>query len=64
MKLLKFLCSKLIETFSVKEKNAVKIQKAPFSSKIKPLYILNKNDNWHCQEQKALRILLAFDFVT
>ena len=64
MKLLKFLCSKLIGTFSVKEKNAVKIQKAPFSSKIKPLYILNKNDNWHCQKQKALRILLAFDFVT
>ena len=31
---------------------------------MKPLYILNKNDNWHCQKQKTLRILLAFDFVT
>ena len=57
------MCSKLIETFSVKEENAVKIKKTPFSSKIKPLYIINKNNNWHSQKQKTTRILLASDFV-
>ena len=31
---------------------------------MKPLYIINKKNNWHCQRQKTSRILLASDFVT
>ena len=31
---------------------------------MKPLYIRNKNKNWHCQRQKTSRILLASDFAT
>ena len=31
---------------------------------MKPLYIRNKKNNWHCQRQKTSRILLASDFVT
>ena len=31
---------------------------------MKPLYITNKKNNWHCQRQKTSRILLASDFVT
>ena len=30
---------------------------------MKPLYIINKKKNWHCQRQKTSRILLASDFV-
>ena len=41
----------------------LKYKKTLFSSKIKPLYIINKKNNWHCQRQKTLRILLASDFV-
>ena len=31
---------------------------------MKPLYIINKKNKWHCQRQKTSRILLASDFVT
>ena len=31
---------------------------------MKPVYITNKKNNWHCQRQKTSRILLASDFVT
>ena len=31
---------------------------------MKPLYIINKKNDWHCQKQKTSRILLATDFVT
>ena len=37
--------------------------KTPFSSKMKPLYVINKKNNWHCQRQKTSKILLASDFV-
>ena len=42
----------------------LKYKKTIFSSKMKPLYIINKKNNWHCQRQKTSRILLASDFVT
>ena len=31
---------------------------------MKPLYIVNKKNDWHCQKQKTSRILLTTDFVT
>ena len=31
---------------------------------MKPLYIINKNNNWHCQRQKPSIISLSSDFVT
>ena len=31
---------------------------------MKPLCIINKKYNWHCQRQKTSRIILASDFVT
>ena len=31
---------------------------------MKPLYIINKKNNWHCQRQKTSRILLASAFLT
>ena len=30
---------------------------------MKPLYIINKKNNWHCQKQKTSRIFLGSDFV-
>ena len=31
---------------------------------MKPLYMIKKNNNWHCQRQKTSRVLLVSDFVT
>ena len=31
---------------------------------MKPLYLINKKNNWHCQRQKTSRILVASYFVT
>ena len=42
----------------------LKYKKTPLPSKMNPLYIINKKNNWHCQRQKTLRTLLASDIVS